>query len=42
VPDGGLSAGELGVVTEYLRILQGMVAAGSDIVCGHVAAGDGP
>jgi acyl transferase domain-containing protein len=41
VPDG-LSAGELGVVTEYLRILQGMVAAGSDIVRGHVAAGDGP
>jgi acyl transferase domain-containing protein len=41
-PDGGLSAGELGVVTEYLRILQGMVAAGSDIVRGHVAAGDRP
>ncbi|HEY7072472.1 MAG TPA: polyketide synthase [Acidimicrobiales bacterium] len=40
--EGGLSAGELGVVTEYLRILQGMVAAGSDIVRGHVAAGDRP
>jgi acyl transferase domain-containing protein len=40
--EGGLSAGELGVVTEYLRILQGMVAAGSDIVRGHVAAGERP
>jgi acyl transferase domain-containing protein len=40
--EGGLSAGELGVVTEYLRILQGMVAAGSDIVRGHVTAGDRP
>jgi acyl transferase domain-containing protein len=40
--EGGLSAGELGVVTEYLRVLQGMVAAGSDIVRGHVAAGDRP
>ena len=38
--EGGLSAGELGVVTEYLRILQGMVTAGSDIVRGHVTAGD--
>ncbi len=38
--EGGLSAGELGVVTEYLRILQGMVAAGSDIVRGHVTAGE--
>jgi hypothetical protein len=38
----GLSAAELGVVTEYLRILQGMVAAGSDIVRGHVTAGDRP
>ncbi len=38
----GLSAAELGVVTEYLRILQDMVAAGSDIVRGHVTAGDRP
>jgi acyl transferase domain-containing protein len=41
-PEGGLSAAELGVVTEYLRILQGMVAAGGDIVRGHVTAGDRP
>ena len=32
-----LSDGELAVVTEYLRILQGMVAAGSEIVR-HAAA----
>ncbi|HET8618878.1 MAG TPA: beta-ketoacyl synthase N-terminal-like domain-containing protein [Acidimicrobiales bacterium] len=35
-----LSDGELAVVTEYLRILQGMVAAGSEIVR-HAAAAEG-
>jgi acyl transferase domain-containing protein len=45
--EGGLSSGELEVITQYLSILQGMVAAGSDIVRDHVsqdgvAAGDRP
>ena len=35
---GDLTAGQLAAVTEYLRILQGMVTAGSDIVRGHVEA----
>ena len=35
-----LSDGELAVVTEYLRVLQGMVAAGSEIVR-HAAAAEG-
>ena len=35
-PNGGLGPNEIAVVTEYLRIVQGMVSAGSDIVRGHV------
>jgi acyl transferase domain-containing protein len=45
VPDGpgaglpdGTTPGDVAVVTEYLRILQGMITTGSDIVRGHVAA----
>ena len=34
-----LSDTDLAVVTEYLRIVQGMVATGSEIVRGHVEAG---
>ncbi|HET6949938.1 MAG TPA: beta-ketoacyl synthase N-terminal-like domain-containing protein [Acidimicrobiales bacterium] len=34
-----LGGAEVAVVLEYLRILQGMVAAGSALVSGHVAAG---
>jgi hypothetical protein len=35
---GGVPAGEMAVVAEYLRILQGVVTAGSDIVRGQAAA----
>lgn len=34
-----LSDADLAVVTEYLRIVQGMVATGTEIVRGHVEAG---
>ena len=37
LPDG-TTPGDVAVVTEYLRILQGMITTGSDIVRGHVAA----
>jgi hypothetical protein len=37
LPDG-TRPGDIAVVTEYLRILQGMITTGSDIVRGHVAA----
>ena len=37
LPDG-LAAGDVAVVAEYLRILQGVITAGSDIVRGQVAA----
>ncbi len=36
---GGLSAGEVAVVAEYLRVLEGVVATGSQIIRGQVAAG---
>ncbi len=39
-PPASLSDGELAAVTEYLRILQGMVAAGSEIVRHAAAAED--
>jgi hypothetical protein len=39
-PPARLSDGELAAVTEYLRILQGMVAAGSEIVRHAAAAED--
>ena len=43
VPSGnglsnGLAPGDIAVVAEYLRILQGVITAGSDIVRGQVAA----
>ena len=37
----GTGPGDIAVVTEYLRILQGMITTGSDIVRGHVAAEQG-
>jgi hypothetical protein len=35
---GGLSASETAVVMEYLRIVQGVIATGSQIIRGHVEA----
>jgi hypothetical protein len=35
---GGLSAAETAVVMEYLRIVQGVIATGSQIIRGHVEA----
>jgi acyl transferase domain-containing protein len=38
---GGLSAGEIAMVVEYLRIIQGMISTGSEIIRGHVSADQG-